>query len=87
VIKNGITKEELDRAKNYLTGIHSIEMQEYSNRAYLYSLDELYGLGYDFHSKYIGLINAVTVDDIRDVLNKYINPSHSVIAVVKSQAK
>jgi zinc protease len=87
VKKGGVSKDELDKAKNYLIGIHSIEMQEYSNRAFLYSLDELYGLGYDFHRKYIEMISSVSLEDINNVLQKYIDPSKAVIAIVRSQAK
>lgn len=85
--KDGISLEELEKAKSYLTGIHSIEMQEYSVRAHLYSLDELYGLGYDYHSKYLNMINSVSAEDISEILNKYFVPENSVISVIRSQIK
>lgn len=85
--KEGVTSEELEKAKNYVMGIHSIEMQEYSTRGLLYSLDELYGLGYDFHNKYLEIINSITVDDIKNVINKYLNTDTAVISIVRSQVK
>lgn len=87
LIKNGVTAEELERAKNYLIGIRSIEMQEYATRTHIYALDELYGLGFDYHNKYATLIKAVSTDDIKEVVNKYLNPDRAVVAVIRSQAK
>ncbi|MCX7958561.1 MAG: insulinase family protein, partial [Deltaproteobacteria bacterium] len=85
--ENGVSDGELSKAKNYLLGIHAVEMQEYSLRAHLYSLDELYGLGYDFHNKYAELIKSVTLYDVRDVINKYFTPENAVVAVIRSQVK
>ncbi|MCX7944153.1 MAG: insulinase family protein [Deltaproteobacteria bacterium] len=83
----GISESELEKAKNYLIGIHSIEMQEYSVRAYLYSLDELYGLGYDFHNKYTEIIKSITLNDIREAISKYFELENAVISIIKSQIK
>ncbi len=87
LIKNGVTTDELEKAKNYLMGIHSIEMQEYATRAYMYSLDELYGLGYDYHKKYLDIIKSVSINDIKDVVTRYINLENAVVATLKSEAK
>ncbi len=83
----GVLEEELEKAKNYLIGIHAIEMQEYSLRAHLYSLDELYGLGYDFHNKYADLIRSVTISDVKNIINKYFTPENAVVAVIRSQVR
>ncbi|MGC9044272.1 MAG: M16 family metallopeptidase [Myxococcota bacterium] len=85
--KDGVKPEELEKAKNYLIGIHSIEMQEYSLRGLLYSLDELYGLGYDFHNKYLDLINSITLEDMKEVIKRYLDTNSAVISIVRSQVK
>lgn len=84
---NGISESELEKAKNYLIGIHSIEMQEYSLRAHMYSLNEIYGLGFDFHNKYYQEIKAVTLSDMKETIRRYIIPENAIIAVIKSQVK
>jgi len=43
---DGVTQEEVDRAKVYLMGNHDIGLQKYGARAMSFALDELYGFGF-----------------------------------------
>ena len=63
--KDGLTQEELDRAKKTYIGKQHIQMQSLSTLAQSASLDELYGLGYDHHESVAEKIEALTLDDIK----------------------
>ncbi len=81
--QNGLTGQELARAKEKLLGGQAIRNQ--SNDAYAYSvaLDELYGLGFDHHSKLRAQVEAVTLEEVRRVAQKYFGQQPSVIAVAR----
>jgi zinc protease len=78
-----IAPEELERARNYLIGSHAVSLQEFSTQAALLSLDELYGLGADYHFDYARRIEAVTLEDVQRVARRVIDLDRAVIAVVK----
>jgi zinc protease len=76
------SEEELNRAKQYLVGIHSISLQKVSARAAVMAFDELYGLGYMHHRTYSDRIMAVTAEDVGRVVKKYLSLDSYVLAVV-----
>jgi len=78
----GITAEELSRAKNYLIGNFDISLQRNLDTASLMAADELYGLGYDFFQHYPEKIEAVTESDVRRIARTYLDQGHSVITVI-----
>ena len=74
---------ELERVKRYLIGTHAISLQKTSARAAIISYNECYGLGYNYHRKYISKINAITSEDLLRVARKYIDLEKFTIAVVR----
>ncbi|MFZ9887286.1 MAG: M16 family metallopeptidase, partial [Myxococcota bacterium] len=78
----GITAAELARAQRYLVGTHDIGLQRLGARAATTALNELYGLGWDAHLGYAGRVEAVTLDDIRRVAQRLIDPRGRVLALV-----
>ena len=79
----GLTKEELDRAKAKVIGQRKIARQDLGSLAMTAALDELYGLGYAHSDTEDALFQAVTLDQVKAVAQKYLNPDSPVIAVVK----
>ena len=74
--------EELEHAKRYLIGSHSIGMQTNSAHAASLLLNELYGVGYDAHLHYKDKISAVTADDVLSVARKiFIPETYSLVEV------
>ncbi|MBN1900710.1 insulinase family protein [Candidatus Sumerlaeota bacterium] len=63
--------EELDRAKNYITGKFLVAHQTNLKKAFYPAWFELYGLGAGFDEKYPDLIRSVTIKDVRRVARKY----------------
>jgi len=79
---NGLTEEELTRAKAKLLGGEAIRNQ--SNNAFgaAVAVDELMGLGVDAHKRRKEQIEKITLDDTRRVAAKYFPSDSRVEATV-----
>src|SRR6266700_3398635 len=80
---DGLTKEELTRAKKKLIGQQEIANQSNDSFGYHCSLDELYGLGFDYYKKLEHDVDAVTLEDIKRVAVKYFRDQPYVLATVR----
>jgi zinc protease len=81
--RDGLTEEELARAKKKLLGSEAIRNQSNSAFAASVALDELVGLGYDYHLKRKERIEAVTLEEAKRVANKYFNTPGRVQVTVR----
>ncbi len=70
--KDGLTDEELARAKKKLLGSEAIRNQSNSAFAAAVAIDELVGLGYDNYLKRKDQIESVTLDDTKRIAAKYL---------------
>ncbi len=80
---DGLTEEELKRAKAKVIGQRKIARQDLGSLAMTSTLDELYGLGYAHLDAEDALYQAVTLDQIKDAARKYLKADALVIAVVR----
>jgi zinc protease len=71
--KDGIPADEFEKAKAKLIVAHAMRNTTPVERAFQASVDELYGLGYDYESKYPDRIGKVTIDDVVAAVKKYFN--------------
>ncbi len=78
----GLTTEELARAKKKLIGQQQIANQSNDSFAYATALDELYGLGFDHYKSLEHDVNAIALDDTKRVTAKYFLDQPYVIATV-----
>src|SRR5690554_1622425 len=78
-----ITEEEVGRAKRYLAGSHDIGLQTNASRAISVGLDELYELGYKRGLEYGERIGAVSLQQVQDVVDKYLNPDKMLVSIIK----
>ena len=85
LLKNGITNDELKRAKNYLVGNFEIGLQQNTSQAAKMAFDEIYGLGWDGYKTYSDKIFAVTKEDVVDVSKKFIDLEKYTLAIVKNE--
>jgi len=83
VREEGLTVEEVDRAKKYLIGNFEIGLQTNGAQANQMSLDELYGLGFDHYQKYPQEIQKVTKEDVNRVAKKYFKLETYSIAIIR----
>ncbi len=74
--------EEMERAKNWLVGRYQISLQTPGAKAMDMALNELYGLGYDFSSRYPEKIRAVTSRQVEEMAKKYFSSQEYVLVIV-----
>jgi zinc protease len=79
----GLTAEELKRAKAKIIGQRKIARQDLGSFAMTTALDELYGLGYAHTDTEDSLYEDVTLEQVKAVARKYLKPDALVISVVK----
>ncbi|MEP6686052.1 MAG: insulinase family protein, partial [Verrucomicrobiota bacterium] len=79
----GLTSQELLRAKKKLIGQQQIANQSNDHFGYAAALDELYGLGFDYYKSLEREVEAVTVKDVKRVAAKYFLDQPYVLAVVQ----
>jgi zinc protease len=81
----GLTAEELKRAKAKIIGQKKIARQDLGHLASTTTLDELYGLGYQRAELDDAKYEAVTLEQIQAAAQKYFKPDAVVVAVVKPE--
>lgn len=81
----GLTQEELTRAKKKLLGKQAIAYQSNASLAYTAALDELYGLGYLHYQDMAARLQAITLEEVREVAQRYFHRQPSVTAVVRPE--
>jgi len=84
--KEGLTAEELDRAKAKIIGQKKIARQDLGQLALTAALDELYGLGFDYGDGDDARYAAVTLDDLRTVAARYLRPEAAVLSLIRGGA-
>jgi len=86
VLRNeGLSAEELKRAKAKLIGQKKIARQELGHLASTTTLDELYGLGYRRAELDDAKFEAVTPEQVKAAAQKYLKPDAAVVAIVKPE--
>ena len=84
---DGLTNEELVRAKKKLIGQQQIANQSNDSLGQQCALDELCGLGFDHYKSLEREVNAVTLDDIKRAAAKYFRDQPYVLATVRPPEK
>jgi zinc protease len=79
----GLTREELDRAKAKVIGQKKIARQDLGGLAMTTALDELYGLGYAHIDAEDAKFEAVSLEQVKAVSNKYLRSDALVVSVMK----
>lgn len=85
--KDGLTEEELVRAKAKLLGGEAIRNQSNSALAATTAVDELMGEGFDAYTRRREEIEKISLDDTRRVASKYFQQPDGVVATVTPPAK
>jgi zinc protease len=82
---DGLTADELARAKAKVVGQRKIARQDLGGLATTNALDELYGLGYDHADREDARYEAVTREQVRAAAQKYLRPEAMVVATVRPE--
>jgi len=84
--RDGATQQELDAAKDYLTGNFPLRLDSTGKLAGFLGQVEYFGLGDDYIEKYAERVRAVTLDDVRKAAAEYLRPDAMVQVVVAPAA-
>ncbi|MGE5195387.1 MAG: M16 family metallopeptidase [Deltaproteobacteria bacterium] len=79
----GIPADEFEKAKEKLIVSHAMKNTTPAERAFQASIDELYGLGYDYDKSYPDRIGKVKIDDVVAVVKKYFE--HAVVVTSSTE--
>jgi zinc protease len=82
----GLTAEELKRAKAKIIGQKKIARADLGNLASTSALDELYGLGWNRAELDDAKYEAVTLEQVKVAANKYLKPEAFVVSIVKPES-
>jgi len=82
IATNGPSPKELDDAKRYLTGSYALRFDSSVKIANTLLWLQIEDLGIDYIAKRNAIVDAVTLDDIKRVAAKMIQPGNLVITVV-----
>lgn len=80
--EEGVTEAELRAAQDYLAGSFPLRLDTNAKLAGLLATVEFYGLGLGYFEDYPRAIRKVTLDDVRRVAAKHLDPERYVLVVV-----
>jgi len=80
--ERGLSAEELDGAKTYLTGSYPLRFSSSGRIASMLTGIQLERLGIDYIDKRNGYVNAVTLQDVNRVAKKLLDPDNLTLVVV-----
>ncbi|PZR75367.1 MAG: hypothetical protein DLM73_05490 [Chthoniobacterales bacterium] len=83
----GLTEQELTRAKKKMIGQQQIANQSNDSFGYMAALDELYGLGFEHYQALEREVEAITIADVKRVAAKYFQKQPYVLAIVRPPEK
>lgn len=87
LLLKGPTEQELNAAKHYLTGSFPLTLASNRNLVELLIKMAFYHLPPDFLDTYISQINAVTINDVKQALQRHIKPDLLLQVTVGKQPK
>jgi zinc protease len=82
VAREGITAEELDAAKTYTTGAFPLSLTSNARIASMLVTLQVLDLGIDYLERRAGLVNKVTLDDVRSVAGRLLDVDAMSVVVV-----
>lgn len=81
-IRDQISEEELERARNYVALRYPGRFQTAAGIASQLEEAYLYDLPDDYFNAYVGNVLAVTMDDVYRVAQQYVDPENIAIVIV-----
>ena len=82
IIEEPVTTEELQDAKDYLTGSFVFAFETSGQIARFLVHAEVYKLGFDYVEKYPEYIKRVSIEDLSRVAKRYLDPDAYTLVVV-----
>jgi zinc protease len=79
--------DELADSQSYLTGSMPLRLETNEGLAGTLLSMERYNLGFDYLLRYADLVNAVTVQDVQDMAQTYLDPKVYALAIAGSESE
>jgi zinc protease len=86
IAKDGLTSEEISRAKKTWLGKHAMRGQSNAGRASAQAVNELFGMGYDADERDIQKLETLSAGTVAEVAARYFGGAAPTIVRVKGQA-
>jgi len=80
-----VSEAELNDAKDYLTGSFPLRFDTMGKVANFLAQAEYFELGLDYIERYPDLIGQITIDDVKQAAQKYLEPEKMVTVIVGNQ--
>ncbi|WP_323783982.1 pitrilysin family protein [Thalassovita sp.] len=80
--ENGVTQQELDDSKTYLTGVYPLRFDSNSAIANIMVAMQMSDMPIDYIATRNDMVNAVTLDDVNRVAKRLLDPEHLSFVVV-----
>ena len=84
--KDAIDQERLARGKSALAGITRLQRQSNAAHAMEAARNHFLGLGMDFTDRFIAAAQKLSLDDVKNVVEKYLHEEDYVVAVVRGKS-
>ncbi len=81
--RDGLRREETERAVRFASGGHLIAMQSGAARAHRYADAEVRGIGVEAVQAYPGRLAAVGLEEIQDAIWRYLDPDHCALGILR----
>lgn len=72
--ENFVSDEEMDNAKNYITGNYPLQLETSNAVSGKLMTMELYGFDKSYYDTYLSNVNKITKENVRDTARKYLHP-------------
>jgi predicted Zn-dependent peptidase len=82
-----VPEQEFNDIKTYLKGTFRASRETNRALAFMASLDELYGLGFENYLQYDAKIDQVTREDVRDIAMRYFDLEKVAVVVTRPKRK
>lgn len=77
-LANDVTQEELDKARKQAKALFAYGTESVTGQAFWLAFSENFS-SYTWYENYLAMLEAVTLDDIRDAARQYLRPSQRVV--------
>jgi predicted Zn-dependent peptidase len=77
-----VSEEELQDAKNFLAGVFPIRAETQEGLTNLIVQQQIYDLPSDYLQTYRDRVNEITIEDVAQAANKYVQPEQMAIVIV-----
>lgn len=80
--ENGLTADELDRARRTWTGKQAMQRQSNAGLSQQCGLNELYGLGHDYEDRILDRVRTLPLEEVNDTARRWLASREPIISRV-----